>query len=624
MMDVRPATGLGLYEPSAVRALGTKAPAGSMEALARALRLWKKGKNEAALRALDEVSALGVDCGAVRWIRAYALHDLGRAREASEAAHSAMEIFSELAPEPLLGPAVRKESICHDVSEKTLTVLGRALDEGRDPVWLLALRAGTLREPAFNRYAEAAADLRRAVELAPKRGWVWAHLGRALDGIGDSRGAADALDRAIVLSPRSGWMKAWRGQYRMRRGLPGALADLDAAKTLDPSYPFTRAWRGGALRQAGRLADAEKELRIGMTILPGYEWTHAELCLTLKALGRAEAAKAAADAYERDPKRGWCRRDEPEARAAGLAELARVRRKAPGDPYVRAWEAWILLGARDVRGALSALGSARAGEPAFLSAVRGEAALHAGDSAGARRFFDRAVATKRMAPYLGSRGLARLEAGDARGARADLSEAVARYSATAPYIKGLAGALAALGRLPEALETIERTLRLAPHDVEAHARKAEILYLSGRPDDAIACLIAAGWRAPTPLPGASRRAKAWRAAWRGADLRSRGLLAEALVALAEAARLDPAAPWTRAWLGECLLAAGRPETALPDFAAALRAAPRFALARQWRGEALLRLGRAKPALADFRAVRRLDPSYERAALGEAAALEVLG
>lgn len=618
-----PATGLAACEPAAVRALGVSPPKGGPEALARAARAWKKGRGAAALRALDEAVALGLDCGAARWLRAYALHDLGREHEAEEAAHSAMVVFSELAPEPLLGPSVRRESVCHDVSERTLAVLGRALAEGRSPVWLLALRAGTLRDPSFNRYGEAAADLRRAVRLAPKRGWLWAHLGRALDGIGDDTGAGDALDRAIALSPNSGWMRAWRGQYRLRRALPGALSDLDDAAALDASYPFTRAWRGGALRQAGRLKEAEKELRVALVLLPGYEWTHAELYLTLKALGRPEAAAAAAAAYERDPKRGWCRRDDPAACAAGLAELASARRKNPREPYLKAWEAWALMGGRNTAAASRVLGTPGKNEPAFLLAVRGETALHEGRLAAALRCFDRAVATRRAAPYLGSRGLARLDAGDARGAAADLDEAVRRYAATAPYIKGLAGAQAALGRLPAALATIERSLRLAPQDTEAHARKAEILYLSGKPAAALASLAAAGWRAPTPLPGRSPRARAWRLSWQGADLRARGLFAESQEALRAAARLDPSAPWTRAWLGECLLAAGRPEAALPEFEAALRLAPAFALARQWRGEARLRLGRAKDALSDFRAAKGLDPALERAALGEAAALEAL-
>jgi Flp pilus assembly protein TadD len=620
---VRPVGGLGVYGPVEGRVLGTAAPEEGVKHLAAAGRAWKARRCAATLKAADAAVAAGLDCAAAHWLRAYALDKLGRKQDADEAAHRAMELFSELVPQPLLGEAAAREAERREVGPSTLAVLTAAVNAGKRPLWALVQRAETLREPAFNRYPEAVADLRRAVRLAPERGWVWAHLARALDGAGDEAGAADALDKAIALSPRSGWVHAWRGQFRVRRRRPGAAEDFETALALDPSYPFTRAWRGGFLRLSGRHAEAEKELRVAIELLPCYEYSHQELFLAIKAQGRPEAAAIAADAHEHDPKRGWCRREDPVEREAALAELAKARAAAPRDAHLKAWEAWTLLGGPDAGRAAAVLGAPAKDEPAFLLAVRGEAALRAGDAKAASRHYAAAVAKKRAVPYLGGRGLARLAAGDAKGAAADLAEAVRRYAPVAPFIKGLAGAQSVLGRHAAALASIERALRLVPRDAEGRARKAEILYRAGRRAEALLALIEAGWRAPTPLPGKGPRPDAWRLAWTGAELRGRERFDEAEAALKAAAAKDPAAPWTRAWLGECRLAAGKLEAAEPELEAAVSLAPRFALARQWRGEARLRLGKAGAALADFRAAKRLDPGLERAALGEAAALELL-
>jgi tetratricopeptide (TPR) repeat protein len=621
---VRPAIGLGALDPVAARVLGRRPPAEAVAALAEAGRAWRAGRPRSVLQALERAENAGGDCAALRWLRSYALDAVGRARAADESAHAAMELFSEPAPQPLLGRAAAVECARRAVDERTLAILGRALAAGRRPLWALTLRAETQRDPAFNRYPEAVADLRRAVALAPGRGWVWAHLGRALDGVGDEPGARAALDKAAALSPRSGWIFAWRGQFRVRRGIAGSREDLERACALDPSYPFSRAWRGGALRRAGLLTEAEAELRAALELLPCYEWTHQELFLTLKDMGRPDAASVAADAHEHDPKRGWCRREDPLERAEALKELALARRSHARDPYLRAWEAWTALGGGDLAAAGRSLGPRARREPAFLNAVRGEAALRAGRALEAAAHYGRAVATRRAVPYLGGRGLSLLAAGDARGAERDLAEAVRRYAPTAPFVKGLAGALCALGRTGAALQMIDRALRLTPRDRETLARKAEILYRAGRTREALACLADAGWSAPSPLPGKSSRARAWAESWRGADLRARGLLDSAEAAFRRALRADASSPLAAAWLGECLSTAGRRDEAVRWLCRAVALAPRWALARQWRGEALLASGRPRGALADFRAARRLDPGLSRAALGEAAALEALG
>jgi len=75
----------------------------------------------------------------------------------------------------------------------------RALEIDPDDVLALTNHAAAL--VRVGRFEEAARHARRAVQLLPMRGEGWAALGRALYGLGDPDGAAEAHLRAVRLNP---------------------------------------------------------------------------------------------------------------------------------------------------------------------------------------------------------------------------------------------------------------------------------------------------------------------------------------------------------------------------------------------------------------------------------------
>jgi tetratricopeptide (TPR) repeat protein len=416
---------------AAIKALEAGAPAGLARLLSAKARL-EAGDPRGAL---DELESAG-DVAARHWLRAYALDRLGREKERDAAVDEAMRRHSELALDPL---------------------------PGRSRAWDCVARAETLRSPEFSRYREAVPWLRRAAALAPRSAWVWAYLGRGLDGVGDHAGAGRALDRAARLAPDSGWIAAWRGFWRLRRGRPGALADLDRAVALYPTYPFARAWRGGALRRAGKLKEAVAELELGRALEPCYEWTFGELFQARRqARDWRGAAAMITEAHEREMKFTWARRGDEASCRRALAELDAALRRHPRDPLLRAWRAWVLLG-------LGRSEAPAAGGPAFAHAVAGEAQVRLGRLKSALKSYDRAVALRPCATYLGARGGVRLSLGRVKPALADLTRAVAMNGTVARFQCSLGVCLLALKRTPAALEAFDRALGLDPAFGEALA-----------------------------------------------------------------------------------------------------------------------------------------------------------
>jgi tetratricopeptide (TPR) repeat protein len=482
--------------------------------LAARARLESRRPREA-LRVLDRARRLGPETAARLWLECYALDALGRRKASRERAHRAMRLYPEQGFEVLLGSAAVRESRRGAVDERTLRVLDRALARGRDREWILAIRAESLRREEFLRYPEAARDLARAAKLAPQCAWIHARLGRALSGLGDPQGAGRALDRAAALAPDCGWIASWRGHFKARGKLKGALTEMRRGARLDSSYPFGQAWLGGALRRAGKLAEAEVRLRLSLRVLPEYEWTHYELHRVLWGQGKwSEAARSLTRSFERDPKFVWCRPGDAEGVKRALGELRAARRRLPGDPWLKAWLARTLLGERRVAEAVVALGAEVPGEPVFLRGVRGEAALASGEAARALTFLESAVA-EGGTTYQGARGLARLAAGDARGAARDLERACALHSAWVSHLKALAQAEALLGHDAAALRALERALNLDPSDGEALRWRGAAYLLKGRYSCALADFETALARHPDD-PQARQGAEAARSALAGA------------------------------------------------------------------------------------------------------------
>ncbi|MCR4296986.1 MAG: hypothetical protein NUW21_15755, partial [Elusimicrobia bacterium] len=366
--------GLKRWKPAAAAFLEWPGPLSTLLAGAALLRA---GAPAAALEALSRGEALGGGTAALFWLRAYAHERLGHVEEARLDVERAMLRFSELAFDPLLGPELRRENLrggrCRPPTDRTLALLG-ARRAGAAASWADVSLAESLRAPQFSRFAEAVPLLRRAARRSPGSPWVWAYLGRGLDGVGDSVGAKRALDRAARLAPSCGWILAWRGAWLMRHKRASALAELARAAALIPEYPFARAWHGGALRRAGKLARAAAELELAARLEPGYEWSFAELFQVRRQQKNWTAASAMiTEAYEREEKFTWARRDDPAACARALEELSGAIASRPRLPLLRAWRAWTLLGLGRTEEALrEALGASKKG-PAFAHAVAAEA-----------------------------------------------------------------------------------------------------------------------------------------------------------------------------------------------------------------------------------------------------------
>lgn len=465
--------GLKRWKPAASAFLESPSPVSILLAGAALLRA---GAPAAALEALRRSEPLAAGTAALFWLRAYAHDALGQPKEARASVERAMLCFSELAFDPLLGPELRRENLrggrCRPPTERTLSLL-RARRSGAAASWADVALAESLRTPQFSRFAEAVPLLRRAARRSPGSPWVWAYLGRGLDGVGDGPGAKRALDRAARLAPDCGWILAWRGAWLMRHKRASALPELARAAALIPGYPFARAWHGGALRRAGKLSRAASELELATRLEPGYEWSFAELFQVRREQKNWEAATVMiTEAYEREEKFTWARREDQAACERALEELSGAIASRPRLPLLRAWRAWVLLALGRTQEALREAESAAKHGPAFAHAVAAAAHERAGRPDLALRRYDRAVAARPCAAYLGSRGALLQRLGRPKEALAGLRRSVRLNGTVARFQCALGAALLDLDRPRAALAALDRALGMDPGYGEALARRA--------------------------------------------------------------------------------------------------------------------------------------------------------
>jgi tetratricopeptide (TPR) repeat protein len=164
--------------------------------------------------------------------------------------------------------------------------------------WRGALRRG------LGKYAEAIADLDRAIAIDEQYPFAPHERSLARRALGDWVGAALDLDRAFRLDWRYAWvftsgrepgaeesarglrdldesvrkhpscvsLRAWRGDLRRARGEYGpALADLYEAAAQDPAHPNAQAFLGRALLEAGRADEALEPLSRAVSLAPA-QW----------------------------------------------------------------------------------------------------------------------------------------------------------------------------------------------------------------------------------------------------------------------------------------------------------------------------------------------------------------
>ncbi|UAJ09030.1 TIR domain-containing protein [Glacieibacterium megasporae] len=187
--------------------------------------------------------------------------------------------------------------------------------------------------------AEAEADARRAIALAPGLGVPLAMLGFVLENRLDLRGAAAAYASAYRATPGDAGVLRLFADFQSLIGRGDeAIALFGRALALDPLRPNAQAWFGSILLRAGRVDEAIVALRQASARLPDNAAAKLSLALALIAKGGyAEARAVAATLPDGDQYRltfdaiAAARLGDPVASDRALAEL--VRRYSDDSQY---------------------------------------------------------------------------------------------------------------------------------------------------------------------------------------------------------------------------------------------------------------------------------------------------
>lgn len=311
---------------------------------------------------------------------------------------------------------------------QSLDAATRHIEKHPDDFWAYVFRADVRRGPEIGENLGALEDLRRAAELEPGRGFVWAYLSRCQITLGDFASAAVSLKKAVALEPRTGWIRAWHGEFLRRTGdAAGASKALDLAVRLSPGYELAYAWRGSARRLLGKPKTAVEDLDVAIRLKPHT----LDLCLfermhAYRALGRtAEALEDIQRASALNPKYLW--EAEPKSFARGLKELDAEIKRSPANALAHLWRGDLMMRLRDFARAEKDLSRAVAQKscPAEALILRGRTRGELGNWKGAFADFDAALERDRESGFAYAwRGRARMLRGAHAAAIADFERAL--------------------------------------------------------------------------------------------------------------------------------------------------------------------------------------------------------
>ncbi len=152
-------------------------------------------------------------------------------------------------------------------------------------------------------FTRAKASIRRAQELLLNLAGPYATLGAVLYNERRFAESEEQFQRAFALNRNYAWAHHWHGHLLTTRGRPDlSLAALERALALDPLSTISLAIYSFHLYEAGRFADALAAIAKSLVLRPeGFIPLHAIHALILSALGRTEAAVAAARYVIRHP-----------------------------------------------------------------------------------------------------------------------------------------------------------------------------------------------------------------------------------------------------------------------------------------------------------------------------------
>jgi tetratricopeptide (TPR) repeat protein len=163
-----------------------------------------------------------------------------------------------------------------------------------DPNSALAHELSAEMMEAMNNYDGAVVELKKAVEMAPRRPGAHYKLGDAYLALSQLDSASDEFHAELAVDPAN-CMARWRigNVIMLKNGNPEeALADMNQALSACPSLTDARVDRARALIKLNRNAEAAKDLEAAAKADPTEASTHFLLAKTYRALGRTEEAQA--------------------------------------------------------------------------------------------------------------------------------------------------------------------------------------------------------------------------------------------------------------------------------------------------------------------------------------------
>jgi tetratricopeptide (TPR) repeat protein len=322
---------------------------------------------------------------------------------------------------------------------------------------------------------EACEAFTRAIRNAPmtSRGPIYAARGVARQALGDLEGARTDFTHAIDLNPRLTSAYSNRARVRKELGdLDGALADFDRAIEIDPQNAIIFNNRSDLQRRRNDLDSALADANRALEIEPDF--THALLSRSLAYKKKGEPQKSLADLQRTialDPRMTSALYLRAEMKI-GLGDLEGARidlsRTIDVDPrHVRAHAAMaqIHLKRGDTKQAIEALEVVLGIEPRNVAAHFDLAQLHRklGEHQRVIEFCERILEIDPdHIDAVGIRADAQWFLGDYDGALTDLVRLIESRPDDWLLYSNYSQALHKVGRTEEALESLKRSLHLAP------------------------------------------------------------------------------------------------------------------------------------------------------------------
>lgn len=377
-----------------------------------------------------------------------------------------------------------------------IAAVERVLRLDPDCSWAHVFRAFSFR--SLLRYEEAVRDIDRALSCEPRSAALWAMRSRVkltnslktYDGVFDMR-------TALKLEPRWGWLWCWLGEALRHQGrFQSAERALTRGITLDPRYKRGYAWRGGVRVALRKYRQANRDLDLSLAWDPIYHhdfeytadqksWAHNQKMIAYRGLGDLRKALSHLNrAHSFGPRYGWVfnPQNDPEVFEAGIRELSDFLRRSPRSSWAHAWRGWTYMQHHDPERALEDFEHALRLSPAsaWPWAWKGKTLLHMGRVDQSIAALHRAVRLDgSYSPALGWRAEACRLKGKFGAAIRDFSRTIELDHRAAWAFAGRGECWQKIGKLTASRADLDRALSICPDYAEAYGWRAEVRRLSG-------------------------------------------------------------------------------------------------------------------------------------------------